>query len=186
MMPDMNGYEVLEHMKADTELRDIPVIMISALERDRKRDPLHRARAPRTTCQAVQSDAAARAGGASLEKKRLRDEVRASLARLEARAEAARALQLGMLPSSFPACAGAADGGARLMEPAREVGGDLYDASTRRTACSASWSATFRARARRPAMFMARTRSLARDGGGRASTAACGGGALAGDISPRW
>jgi class 3 adenylate cyclase len=31
MMPDMNGYQVLKEMKADTSLRDIPVIMISAL-----------------------------------------------------------------------------------------------------------------------------------------------------------
>ena len=32
MMPDMNGYEVLEHLKADPELRHIPVIMISAVD----------------------------------------------------------------------------------------------------------------------------------------------------------
>jgi CheY-like chemotaxis protein len=31
MMPDMNGYQVLREMKADTSLRDIPVVMISAL-----------------------------------------------------------------------------------------------------------------------------------------------------------
>ncbi len=32
MMPEMDGYEVLERMKADTGLRHIPVIMISALD----------------------------------------------------------------------------------------------------------------------------------------------------------
>ena len=31
-MPEMDGYEVLEHLKADARLRDIPVIMISAVE----------------------------------------------------------------------------------------------------------------------------------------------------------
>jgi len=31
MMPEMNGYEVLQSLKADEALRDIPVIMISAL-----------------------------------------------------------------------------------------------------------------------------------------------------------
>src|SRR5947199_9707605 len=31
-MPKMDGYEVLEHLKADPRLRDIPVIMISAVE----------------------------------------------------------------------------------------------------------------------------------------------------------
>ncbi len=32
MMPRLNGYQVLEAMKADPELRDLPVIMISAID----------------------------------------------------------------------------------------------------------------------------------------------------------
>ena len=32
MMPEMNGYETLEHIKSDMAMRDIPVIMISALD----------------------------------------------------------------------------------------------------------------------------------------------------------
>jgi CheY-like chemotaxis protein len=32
MMPELNGYQVLRHLKADSHLRDIPVIMISALD----------------------------------------------------------------------------------------------------------------------------------------------------------
>jgi adenylate cyclase len=32
MMPDMDGYEVLQQLKADAALRDIPVLMISALD----------------------------------------------------------------------------------------------------------------------------------------------------------
>jgi phosphoserine phosphatase RsbU/P len=32
MMPDMNGYEVLEHVKANASLSDVPIIMISALD----------------------------------------------------------------------------------------------------------------------------------------------------------
>src|SRR2546430_6516409 len=31
-MPEMDGYQVLERLKADSRLRDIPVIMISAVE----------------------------------------------------------------------------------------------------------------------------------------------------------
>lgn len=31
-MPEMDGYEVLEHLKADLRLRDLPVIMISGLD----------------------------------------------------------------------------------------------------------------------------------------------------------
>ena len=32
LMPEMNGYQVLQHLKGDERLRDIPVVMISALE----------------------------------------------------------------------------------------------------------------------------------------------------------
>ena len=32
MMPEMNGYQVLEHLKSDPHLRDIPVIVLSALD----------------------------------------------------------------------------------------------------------------------------------------------------------
>jgi class 3 adenylate cyclase len=32
MMPEMNGYQVLEQLKADVNLRDIPVIVLSALD----------------------------------------------------------------------------------------------------------------------------------------------------------
>ena len=32
LMPDMSGYEVLERLKADPVTREIPVIMISALD----------------------------------------------------------------------------------------------------------------------------------------------------------
>jgi DNA-binding response OmpR family regulator len=32
MMPDVNGYEVLERMRADARLREVPVIMISAVD----------------------------------------------------------------------------------------------------------------------------------------------------------
>jgi CheY-like chemotaxis protein len=32
MMPELNGYQVLRHLKTDPHLRDIPVIMISALD----------------------------------------------------------------------------------------------------------------------------------------------------------
>jgi sigma-B regulation protein RsbU (phosphoserine phosphatase) len=129
MMPDMNGYEVLERMKAaGAELRNIPVIMISALSEIESvvrcielgaEDYLPKPFNPTLLRARV---------GASLEKKRLRDEVRAGLARLGQEMDAARKLQLGMLPLVFPACTPAQPVEVHaLMEPAREVGGDLYD-----------------------------------------------------------
>ena len=61
MMPDMNGYEVLGHVKANASLSDVPIIMISALDEIGQRHPLHRARRRRLPEQAVQSGPVARA-----------------------------------------------------------------------------------------------------------------------------
>src|SRR4029078_11281351 len=66
--------------------------------------------------------------GASLEKKRLRDQVNSHLFWREEEREAARDLQMSMLPQVFPQparhCPVDVWG---LVHPAREVGGDLYD-----------------------------------------------------------
>jgi sigma-B regulation protein RsbU (phosphoserine phosphatase) len=128
IMPEMNGYQVLEHMKQDDALREIPVVVISAVDQldsvvqciemgaedylPKSFDPvLLRARI-----------------GACLEKKRLRDEARALLHRLEGELEEARQLQLSMVPSEFPLSSPDRPVSIHaFMEPAREVGGDLYD-----------------------------------------------------------
>ena len=163
MMPDMNGYEVLERMKAAAELRNIPVIMISALSEIDSvircielgaEDYLPKPFNPTLLRARV---------GASLEKKRLRDEVRASLTRLEQEMDAARKLQLGMLPLVFPACTPEQPVEIHaLMEPARDVGGDLYDFfhAAEHLFCFLVGDVSGKGAA--AAMFMARTRSLVR------------------------
>lgn len=128
MMPRVGGYEVLQRLKAAGQLHDIPVIMISALNEidsvvrcielgavdylAKPFDPiLLRARVV-----------------ASLEKKRLRDEIAAHLERMEADLESARELQLSMLPTNFEKLTAVPRIKIfAMMEPAREVGGDLYD-----------------------------------------------------------
>jgi phosphoserine phosphatase RsbU/P len=163
MMPEVNGYEVLEHMKADPGLREIPVIMISALsEMDSivrcielgAEDYLPKPFNPTLLRARV---------GASLEKKRLRDAVRASLARLEQEMDAARNLQLGMLPLVFPACTPEQPVEIHaLMEPAREVGGDLYDFFYASDHLFCFLVGDVSGKGAAAAMFMARTRSLIR------------------------
>ena len=64
---------------------------------------------------------------AVLEKKRLRDLAAERLAALEAELESARRAQLSLVPRDFKALSRASLIVAAHMEPAREVGGDLYD-----------------------------------------------------------
>jgi sigma-B regulation protein RsbU (phosphoserine phosphatase) len=163
MMPDLNGYEVLEQMKVNAELRNVPVIMISALSEIDSvircielgaEDYLPKPFNPTLLRARV---------GATLEKKRLRDEVRASLARLEDEMDSARKLQLGMLPRLFPACT--AEQPVEVyasMEPAREVGGDLYDCFYASEHLFCFLVGDVSGKGASAAMFMARTRSLVR------------------------
>ena len=101
--------------------------------------------------------------GATLEKKRLRDEVDAHLARLQEELDAARRLQMAMVPQSFPApsedfpidqCAS--------MEPAREVGGDLYDFFITEDGMLCFLVGDVSGKGMAAALFMARTKSLIR------------------------
>ncbi len=163
MMPEMNGYETLEHLKADERLRDLPVIMISAVDQVESvircielgaEDYLPKPFNP-TLLRARVS--------ASLEKKRLRDEVRASLKRLERELDAARSLQLGMLPRQFPESSREKPVQIHaIMEPAREVGGDLYDFFFAPAGVLCFLVADVSGKGAPAAMFMARTRSLVR------------------------
>jgi sigma-B regulation protein RsbU (phosphoserine phosphatase) len=163
MMPAMNGYEVLAEVKATPALRDIPIIMISSLDEIESvvrcielgaEDYLNKPFDPTLLRARV---------GASLEKKRLRDEVRRNLERLAQEFDAARALQLAMLPREFPACSPARPIEVHaVMEPAREVGGDLYDCfyAGERTFCFLVGDVCGKGAS--AAMFMARARSLVR------------------------
>jgi serine phosphatase RsbU (regulator of sigma subunit) len=98
-----------------------------------------------------------------LEKKRLRDEVKKNLVRLEEEMDSARALQIGMLPRNFPVCSAAQPVSVHaVMHPAREVGGDLYDCfyAGENTFCFLVGDVSGKGAS--AAMFMARTRSLVR------------------------
>jgi sigma-B regulation protein RsbU (phosphoserine phosphatase) len=128
MMPGLNGYEVLERMRADPRLRHIPVIMISALDEMDSvirciqlgaEDYLSKPFNPTLLHARV---------GASLEKKRLRDEIVRALSQIEAELQTARQVQMSMVPTEFrvPTPDRPVEVYATL-KPARRVGGDLYD-----------------------------------------------------------
>ncbi|HEY7743414.1 MAG TPA: SpoIIE family protein phosphatase [Burkholderiales bacterium] len=128
MMPGLNGYEVLQRMHADSRLRHVPVIMISALDEIDSvircielgaEDYLSKPFNPTLLRARV---------GASLEKKRMRDEIVSYLDQIERELQAARQIQLSMVPTEFldPTPERPVEVYATL-EPARRVGGDLYD-----------------------------------------------------------
>jgi sigma-B regulation protein RsbU (phosphoserine phosphatase) len=163
MMPDLDGYQVLERLQGDAALRDMPVIMISALEEVDSVIRCVELGAEDYLAKPFNPTLLRARVGASLEKKRLRDEVKANLDRVERELQAARALQLGMLPSTFPEASAAQPVKAyALMDPAREVGGDLYDAFYAPDGMFCFLVGDVSGKGAAAAMFMARTRSLAR------------------------
>ena len=125
MMPNMNGYEVLEAMAADERLRQVPVIMISAID---EKESIAR-------CIELGADdylpkpfdpliLKARLG-ASLARKRLREREQLYQKSLVRELEIGREIQAHFLPDSLPTMAGF-EFAARLRS-AKMVGGDFYD-----------------------------------------------------------
>jgi sigma-B regulation protein RsbU (phosphoserine phosphatase) len=163
MMPGISGYEVLARLKRDPRFRDIPVIMISALSEFDSVVRCIEAGADDYLAKPFNPILLRARVGASLEKKRLRDEVHASLGRLETELDAARALQLGMLPSAYPAWSPEQPVQVyALMDPARQVGGDLYDFFPVTDGVYCFLVGDVSGKGAPAAMFMARTRSLVR------------------------
>ncbi len=99
MMPEINGYQVLQHLKSDDNISHIPVIMLSALEEIDHvvrciemgaEDYLHKPFDPVLLRARI---------GACLEKKRLRDREHAYIRQLRAEREKSEQLLLNILPS---------------------------------------------------------------------------------------
>jgi sigma-B regulation protein RsbU (phosphoserine phosphatase) len=101
--------------------------------------------------------------GASLEKKRLRDEIVGHLERIDRELTSAREIQLSMVPTEFPAPTASCPLEIHAtLQPARQVGGDLYDFfwSDPRTLCFVV--ADVSDKGAPAALFMARTKTLIR------------------------
>jgi len=163
MMPELNGYQVLEQLKADERLRHLPVIMISAVDEIDSvircvelgaEDYLPKPFNPTLLRARV---------GASLEKKRLRDEIVAHLDRIERELQSAREIQLSMVPTDFPVPTPASPVEIfATLRPARQIGGDLYDFfwTDPQTLCFVV--ADVSDKGAPAALFMARTKTLIR------------------------
>ena len=98
MMPKMNGYQVLEHLKADPNLRHIPVIVISALDDINSVVECIELGAEDYLTKPFNAVLLAARITNSLEKKRLRDQERFYLEQLQAEKERSEHLLLSILP----------------------------------------------------------------------------------------
>jgi len=100
MMPLMNGYEVLEHIKSDMALRDIPVIMISAVDEMESIVRCIKAGAEDHLPKPFNASLLKARIGASLEKKRLRDQEASYLKQIEVEKKRADDLLHATLPAA--------------------------------------------------------------------------------------
>lgn len=130
MMPDMNGYEVLERLKSDRDLRHLPVIMITAITEMESvvrcielgaED--HLAKPFNATLLRARIDA-------SLARKRLRDREQVHARALERELMIGHNIQANFLPDEIPPAPGWDIAG--RVRPARTVAGDFYDVFTLR------------------------------------------------------
>ncbi len=120
MMPEMDGYEVLERMHRDDKLRGIPVIMISALDQlDTAVRCIELGAEDYLTKPFNPTILRARIG-ACLEKKRLRDRERAYIRKLRTEQERSEQLLLNILPKAIAG---------RLKEGHRTIADSFPDVS---------------------------------------------------------
>jgi sigma-B regulation protein RsbU (phosphoserine phosphatase) len=139
IMPRMDGYEVLSQLKADEATRDIPIIMISGIDEMESVVRCVQQGAEDYLARPINTTLLKARAGASLEKKRLRDEEKrktVALAKaLEQLQEATKviqgevehiaAIQRALLPQKLPAITGLEI--ATSYETFDKAGGDLYD-----------------------------------------------------------
>ena len=133
MMPDMDGYEVCRLLKEDENTKDIPVIFVSAMSEtlDETKgfdvgaiDYITKPISPKTLESRVSTHLALTQQASEL--KEAHALIQQQQQRMQNELNVARDIQLSMVPTVFPQDE-AIDIFATL-KPAREIGGDFYDA----------------------------------------------------------
>ena len=126
MMPELDGYQVLEKLRTDGTLERLPVIMISAVTEIESVVRCIEMGATDYLPKPFNTVLLKARVGATLEKKRLRDKERLWAKSMERELEIGRQIQRSFLPEELPQPAGWEI--AAKFEPARQVAGDFYDA----------------------------------------------------------
>jgi sigma-B regulation protein RsbU (phosphoserine phosphatase) len=128
MMPELDGFGVLERLKANGRVNDLPIVVISALN---EIEPVVRCielGAEDFIFKPFNPTLLRARVTASLEKKALRDRTREELRRKQMELNEARMLQLALVPPPLrDAIGGRIAAVDVVLEPAQEIGGDLVD-----------------------------------------------------------
>jgi two-component system, sensor histidine kinase ChiS len=127
MMPDMDGYQVCEHLKASAQTRDIPVIFISALNETFDKVKAFAVGGVDYITKPFQAEEVLARVKTHLKLHELQCQLQAENLRMRAELDVARHLQQMLLPKDEELEAIESLDIACFMEPAAEVGGDYYD-----------------------------------------------------------
>jgi two-component system, sensor histidine kinase ChiS len=127
MMPDMDGYQVCEHLKASAQTRDIPVIFISALNETFDKVKAFAVGGVDYITKPFQAEEVLARVKTHLKLHELQCQLQAENLRMRAELDVARHLQQMLLPKDEELEAIESLDIAGFMEPAAEVGGDYYD-----------------------------------------------------------
>lgn len=163
MMPRVNGYEVLERLKDDGRLGNPPVLMISALDEIESVVKCIELGAVDYLAKPFDPVLLRARLSATLERKKLEDEVRGHRDRMKVELEEARDVQLSLCPPIFPEPT--PDEPVELfgfLDPAREVGGDFYDFFYRDDGSLCVVVGDVAGKGAPAALFAARTRDIVR------------------------
>ena len=124
-MPEMNGYEVCEHLKADAQTRDIPIIFISALDATQDKVRAFTAGGVDYVTKPFQFEEVLARVETHLALRRLQKRLQDANKKMERELALAGEVQASFLPRELPDIPGWQI--SVTLKPARETSGDFYD-----------------------------------------------------------
>lgn len=124
-MPEMNGYEVCERLKADVQTRDVPVIFISALDELQDKVRAFAVGGVDYITKPFQVEEVVARVETHLTLRRLQQQLQSANQKMAHELALAGQVQASFLPGKLPSIAGWDL--AVALKPARETSGDFYD-----------------------------------------------------------